>query len=245
MSLPITLLLIASVTATSLISGVFGMAGGMILLWILFGFLPVGAAIAIQGIIQMIANGSRAIMVRDYVDWGILARMLSGLAAAAILLALFRYEPDLRTICIIIGLLPILVWIPKSWLALDASKPLHAYLNGFLGGLLNLSVGVAGPIMDIFFIRTDMDRRRVIATKAAMQVLSHLAKVVFYAGATFALEADLWVALAIAAPFAVIGTWMGNVILHRITDAGFRRWTRYIVTAIGLVFLLRGFGLLA
>lgn len=243
MPIATALFLIAAVTVTSLISGVFGMAGGMILLWILFGMLPVGAAIAVQGVIQMIANGARAIMVRDYVDWGILARMLTGLAAAALLLMLVRYEPDLRAICIVIGLLPILVWIPKSWLALDASKPLHALANGFLGGLLNLTVGVAGPTMDIFFIRTEMDRRRIIATKAAMQVLSHLAKVVFYAGAAFEMEEGVLLALMVAAPFAVLGTWMGNFILHRITDAGFRRMTRLLVTAIGFVFLLRGLGL--
>lgn len=243
MPIATALFLIAAVTTTSLISGVFGMAGGMILLWILFGMLPVGAAIAVQGVIQIMANGVRAIMVRDYVDWGILARMLTGLAAAALLLMLVRYEPDLRTISIVIGLLPILVWIPKSWLTLDASKPLHALANGFIGGLLNITVGVAGPTMDIFFIRTEMDRRRVIATKAAMQVLSHLAKVMFYAGAAFEMEGDVVLALLVAAPFVVLGTWMGNFILHRITDAGFRRMTRLLVTAIGFVFLLRGLGL--
>ena len=53
-----------------------------------------------------------------------------------------------------------------------------------------------------------------------------------------------WVALAI--PFAFLGTRTGNLILSRLTDAGFRYWTRWIVTVVGAYYLIRGLmGLLA
>ncbi|KKB13141.1 hypothetical protein VE25_03400 [Devosia geojensis] len=240
-----TLGMIFAVFVTSTLSGIFGMAGGMILLWLLLLVMPVAAAIAVQGMIQLIANGSRAWMTRAYIDWRVLAIMLVGLAAAALILFFIRYQPDLATVTIVVGLLPILVWIPKSWLALDAGKPHHALLCGFLGGGLNLTVGVAGPTVDIFFIRTEMDRRAIIATKAAMQVLSHLTKIIFYAGATLTLAQSEWITLAIAAPFAVLGTKAGNIVLEKMTDVHFRAWTRIIVTCIGLVFLARGIALLA
>ena len=114
-----------------------------------------------------------------------------------------RYTPDLATVCIVIGLLPILLWIPQSWLALDASKPHHAFICGFLGGGVNLAVGVAGPTIDMFFIRTPMDRRTIIATKAAAQVVNHTAKIVFYWQATTVLTGLEWGLVALAAPFAI------------------------------------------
>jgi uncharacterized membrane protein YfcA len=244
MSLLITAALLVAVFCTSTLSGIFGMAGGLVLLAVLLAILPVGTAIAVQGAIQIIANGSRAWFSRAYIDWKILGIICLGLLAAGIILYLVRYTPDLATVCIAIGLMPILVWIPREWLALDASKPHHAFLCGVLGGGLNLAVGVSGPTVDIFFIRTMMDRRTVIATKAATQVVSHASKVVFYWGAATTLSPLEWGAIALAAPFAIAGTSAGHWILQRMTDADFRRWTRWVVTAIGIFYLIRGISLL-
>ncbi|HWU19759.1 MAG TPA: sulfite exporter TauE/SafE family protein [Devosia sp.] len=240
MSLLIAAALLVAVFFTSLLSGIFGMAGGLVLLAILLAILPVGTAIAVQGAIQIVANGSRAWFSRAFIDWRVLGFICLGLVTAGIALFILRYTPDLTTVYIAIGLLPVLVWIPQSWLALDASKPHHAFICGLLGGGLNLAVGVSGPTVDIFFIRTPMDRRKIIATKAATQVVSHAAKVVFYWNATFALTGWEWGAVALAAPFAIAGTSAGHWVLQRLTDANFKRWTRLVVTAIGIFYLTRG-----
>ena len=114
-------ILLVSVFLTSMLSGIFGMAGGLVLLGILLLILPVGTAIAVQGAIQLIANGSRAFFSRAYIDLRVLAIMTAGLLVAAAALFILRYTPDLATVCITVGFLPILLWIPQSWLALDAS----------------------------------------------------------------------------------------------------------------------------
>lgn len=240
MSILVSLGLLVAVFATSTLSGIFGMAGGLILLGIFLAFLPVGTAIAVQGMIQLIANGSRAWFSRAHIDWRVLATMILGLLTAAAVLFVVRYTPDLATVCITIGLLPILVWIPQGWLKLDASKPLHAFICGFLGGGINLAVGVAGPTIDMFFIRTPMDRRAIIATKAAAQVVNHLGKIVFYWQATMILGGTEWLAVAVAAPIAILGTSAGHWVLQKLTDANFKSWTRLIVTAVGGFYLIRG-----
>lgn len=214
------------------------------LLAVLLVILPVGTAIAVQGAIQIVANGSRAWMSRAYIHWPSLGIIVLGLLTAAAILFILRYTPDLPTVYIVIGLLPILVWIPQSWLQLDASRPRHAFICGMLGGGLNLAVGVSGPTVDIFFIRTPMDRRTIIATKAATQVISHAAKVIFYWNAAMVLSPFEWSAVALAAPFAVAGTSVGHWVLQRLTDANFKSWTRLIVTAIGIYYLARGISLL-
>ena len=237
-------IMLVSVFLTSMLSGIFGMAGGLVLLGILLLILPVGTAIAVQGAIQLIANGSRAFFSRAYIDLRVLAIMTAGLLVAAAALFILRYTPDLATVCITVGLLPILLWIPQSWLALDASKPHHAFICGLLGGGINLAVGVAGPTIDMFFIRTPMDRRTIIATKAAAQVVNHAAKIAFYWSATATLAPFEWGAIALAAPFAVLGTSAGHWVLQRLTDANFKRWTRLIVTPIGIYYVARGIFLL-
>jgi uncharacterized membrane protein YfcA len=246
MSILLTSTIVAvAVLLTSTLSGVFGMAGGLILLAVLLAMLPVATAIAVQGAIQIIANGSRAWLSRRFIDWRVLGFICLGLMVAAIVLFILRYTPDLATVCIAIGLMPILVWTPRHWLALDASKPVHAFFCGLLGGGLNLAVGVSGPTVDIFFIRTQMDRRVIVATKAATQVVSHGAKVVFYGALATAVGAGDWLLVAVAAPFAIAGTSLGYVILQRMTDEGFRKWTRWVVTGIGVFDMVRGVSLLA
>ena len=225
MSIWVGAALMLAVFLTSTLSGVFGMAGGLVLLGVLLLILPVGTAIAVQGVIQIVANGSRAFLSRAYIDWKILGVICLGLLVAGIVL-------------------PILVWIPRRWLELDASKPWHAFCCGLLGGGLNLAVGVSGPTVDIFFIRTQMDRRKIIATKAATQVVSHASKVVFYWNAAAVLTPLEWGAIAMAAPFAIAGTSAGHWILQQLTDANFRAWTRWIVSAIGIFYLARGISLL-
>lgn len=237
-------ILALSVFLTSTLSGVFGMAGGLVLLAILLTMLPVATAIAVQGAIQIVANGSRAWFSRAHIDWRVLSVICLGLAAAGALLFLLRYTPDLASVCIALGLMPVLVWIPRHWLALDAQKPVHAFICGFLGGGLNLAVGASGPTVDIFFIRTAMDRRTIIATKAATQVISHAAKVVFYGGFATAIGQGEWLMVLIAAPFAVAGTNLGFRILQRLSDDRFKTWTRWVVTAIGLFYFGRGLFLL-
>lgn len=229
-----------TVFLTSLLSGIFGMAGGMILLWVLLFLVPVATAIAVHGMVQMVSNGSRAWFSREYLDLRILAILSAGLFSAALLLFVVAYRPSLVVVSIVVGLLPILVWVPVKSLELDASKPLHAYVCGFISGGLAISVGVSGPSIDIFFIRTHMDRRTIIATKAAIQFLTHATKVAFYWGAALTLSSEGWLAVAAAVPIAVLGTRSGNIILQRMTDANFRAWTRWIVTGIGAVYFVSG-----
>ena len=53
-----------STLVTSFISGILGMAGGMILMGVLLALLPLPAAMMLHGISQFASNGGRAFMLR-------------------------------------------------------------------------------------------------------------------------------------------------------------------------------------
>ena len=71
-------------------------------------------------------------------------------------------------------------------------------------------------------------------------MFSHLAKVIVYGAPLLKLTGTgmppLWV-FAVAAPLSIAGTVVGGRILDRLTDANFKTWTRWIVTAIGASYL--------
>lgn len=244
MSLWMGVALVSVVFFTSMLSGVFGMAGGLVLLWFLLLVFPAGTAMAVHGVIQLTANGSRAWLSRHYIVWRIVAFMALGVLSATGLLLLFNYSPNAASVSLLIGLLPILVWLPKRWFHLNANRASHAFCCGIASGGLTIAAGVSGPLIDIFFVRSRMDRRQVVATKAMIQVVAHSIKIIFYLGAAMALSAGEWGIVLLAAPFAMLGTQAGNRILHRLTDANFRTWTRWIVTGIGGFYFAQGIFLL-
>lgn len=240
MSVAFGILFVAVVFLTSTLSGVFGMAGGLVLLWFLLLSFPATTAIAVHGVIQLTSNASRAWLSRYFIIWRIVAIMTTGVVLAALGLLMISYTPNVAIVSLLIGLMPIMVWMPKTWIHFDASRPGHALVCGFAAGGLTIAAGLAGPLIDIFFIRTALDRRAVVATKAMIQVVAHIIKILFYLGAALSLSRGEWTIILLAAPLAIIGTNAGNAILKRLTDANFRAWTRWIVTAIGAFYFLQG-----
>lgn len=236
---------IAVVFLTSMLSGIFGMAGGLVLLWFLLLLFPATTAIAVHGVIQLTANASRAWLSRHFIVWRIVALMTAGVLMAAGGLLLIDYTPDTASVSLLIGLMPILVWMPKTWFRFDAARTGHAIGCGVISGGLTIAAGLSGPLIDIFFIRSRMDRRQIVATKAMIQVISHAIKILFYLGSALALSQGEWTIILLAAPFAMLGTNAGNRILLRLTDANFRTWTRWIVTAIGTFYFVQGVILLS
>ena len=240
MSAAVVAFVLAAVFVTAVLSGVLGMAGGLLLMGALALVLPVAAAFTAHGVLQIIANGSRAVLHRQHVRWSIVGWYAAASVIAGLAVTLVRYEPSRPLLFLLLGLVPALVWLPGTWLSLDVARPSHAFASGLSVTGLNLLAGVAGPLLDVFFVRTALTRHEIVATKAATQVFSHVAKVLVYGSALLAAGADEslppWLLLA-AAPLSVLGTIVGGRILDRLNDQSFLRWTRWVVTAIGAVYL--------
>lgn len=236
----------AFVTAT--LSGVFGMAGGLVLMGALALVLPVQAAFVSHGILQLVANGWRSILHRKHVRWDIVGWYALASLIAGLIVAGLSFTPSKPLLFLLLGLVPFLTWLPQRWINLDAARPPQAFLSGLTVTGLNLTAGVAGPLLDIFFVRTELTRHAIVATKAATQVFAHLAKILVYGaplvtGVAIGMP-PLWV-FAIAIPLSMAGTYVGGLILDRMSDVNFKRWTRWIVTAVGVSYLIRAAQLFA
>ena len=79
-----------------------------------------------------------------------------------------------------LGLTAMLVWIPKKAVEMNVERRWQAEICGFLVQALNTIAGVAGPLLDLFFVKTLLPRQTVVATKAATQVMAHAVKIAFW-----------------------------------------------------------------
>lgn len=224
------------------------MAGGLIFMGIILTFLSVEAAMVVHGTVQGMSNSYRSWLLKENIRWDILGFELIGSAPAIGILALAAFVPEKGVLFLVLGAIPLLLWLPKGWLQGDAQKPRHAMFCGFLVMSLNLVAGVAGPALDFFYVRTALTRQEIVSTKAVTMFASHIVKIGFF-GIPLLLTSGLstlpplWV-LAAAAPCVMIGTFTGTRIMHRMSDVNFRAYTKYLVTFIGAIYLYRGMALL-
>ncbi|OHD00069.1 MAG: hypothetical protein A2885_21295 [Sphingopyxis sp. RIFCSPHIGHO2_01_FULL_65_24] len=235
-------LIVIAAFLTSILSGIFGMAGGLIFMGLLAWLLPVTVALALHGLIQFASNLWRVVLHRRHVVWPVLLWFGIGAVAAIGVFSLVIFTPTKFYVFLGLGLLPVLVWLPERWMPLDATNRVHAVGGGFVSTGLSLVSGVSGPVTDLLFINTRLNRHQVVATKAVMQAIGHASKVIVYGGVLLggaAREAIPLPVSALAILASMAGIMVGGVILDRISDAHFRAGRRWIVTIVGATFLIQ------
>src|SRR5262249_28791609 len=128
--LPLAAILAPAVLATSFLSGIFGMAGGMILMGILLLIMPLAPAMVLHGLTQMTSNGGRGWLWRGDVRWRVVVFYAAGSIGIALGLATVRFEPSRAAVLIIIGLLPFAGLPLSGRFAPNASRSGHALICG-------------------------------------------------------------------------------------------------------------------
>ena len=242
-SLATAITLFVSVLGTAFLSGIFGMAGGIILMGVCTWLFTVSQAMVLQGIIQVASNGSRVIMYLPHTVWRILPGYLFGSTVSLLIFTWIAYVPDRAVVFLMLGLLPFFGVVLRGKLALDVMKPGMPIVCGFAVACVMLTSGVSGPILDTFFLKSAVSRYQVVATKAVTMTISHCFKLVYFgflATVTGPAASDLpWWLFAISLPLAFAGTAIAKKVLDYITDVQFFRWSTWVVVSIGLFFLGR------
>ncbi|MBL6689315.1 MAG: TSUP family transporter [Pseudomonadales bacterium] len=235
------ILLTVATLLTSLISGVLSMAGGMILMVVFGFFLSVPVAMVLHGVAQAFSNGTRVWIYRRHIRWRVLVFYSIGALDMTAVFAVFTFVPGIGLVFILIGTFPFLALaVPKS-INLDMEKGPVAVLSGLLVTAAQLLAGASGPVLDIFYVQSEMTREQILGTKAVTQTLGHLLKLVYY-GAVMAVASSalpLWVVPAVVAA-AILGNYLGSLVVARMTDSQFKQVGRYVIMVIGVVCIGKG-----
>ena len=243
-----------SALITSFISGILGMAGGMILMGVLLALLPVPAAMMLHGITQFASNGWRAWLWRLHVDWRVFRGYMWGTFLALAIFLSVQLVVSKPVAYIILGLTAFISYVVPKRLTLNVDTKGHPMLCGGVCTALQLVAGVSGPMLDVFFVRSAMDRRGVVATKAMSQTLGHMIKIVYFGSVAMLANAEAKSSIigAISIPLAVTcvalaftGTTLSKRVLEGMSDANFRTWTQWTVLTMGMIYLITGVWTLA
>ena len=240
----LTLFICLLMVATSFLSGLFGMAGGMILAGVLLAIMPVPTAMVLHAVTQMASNGWRALLWRRHVRWSAVGAYVAGCVLALLAWSVTLYVPSKPVAFILLGVTPFLVRLAPARLRPDPESLVHGTAYGATCMTLMLLTGVAGPLLDTYFLGGKLDRRQIVATKAVCQVVGHGVKLAYF-GTLINQAAELDPVLAVLAVLAsMLGTSLARRFLEAMTDQQFRLWAGRLITAVASYFVIHGAALL-
>jgi uncharacterized protein len=230
----------ALMVVTAFLSGLFGMAGGMILIGVLLALMPLPTAMVLHAITQMASNGWRAVLWRAHIRWRPVFVYFLGCAIALSIWSLIRYGPDKPIALLLLGATPFMARLMPKDLKPNPESVWQGAVYGSICMGLMLMTGVIGPLLDTYFLGGNMDRRGIIATKATCQVGSHFTKLIYFGGIIdqAASLSPVMVLVAIAA--SMLGTTLSRRVLEAMSDQQFRRWANRLITTVASYYMLYG-----
>ena len=235
-------LLTAAAFGTAAFTAVAGLGGGIILLAVMLFFLEPLVAIPVHGVVQLVSNSTRTVIQRHHTRWGIVARyalLLLPMGFVGLTVARSIAPDHLR---LVIGLFVLAAtWAPaRFWTAgRSETSPMVFVALGGVVGFLNTTVGAAGPLAGPFFRNLGLSRRGVVGTFSACQTVGHVAKILVFLAVGFAFLTYVPL-IALLSVGVIVGTWVGSLLLERISDRGFGMLYRVVLTGVALGLVWEG-----
>ena len=108
---------------------------------------------------------------------------------------------------------------------------------GITAGFITMFIGATGPFVAPFFLRDDLDKEGVIATKAICQSVGHLLKIPAFLslGFDYMAHKELLVTLLF---MVIVGTIIGKKILSRLNQQTFVRAFIIILSVLAVRLLI-------
>jgi uncharacterized membrane protein YfcA len=238
-----TWLILALVSVgTSIVSGVMGLAGGMLLLAVLLLYLDPLVAIPVHGVVQLVSNASRAWFQRRHVRWDVVWRFAWPLlpAGAAGLHLLRSVPPDAGRL-VIGAFVLVATWAP-GWLRVGAraGDPRRALAwGGGLVGFASTSVGATGPLLAPFILAQGLGMQATVGTLAACQIFQHLSKLALFGAIGFDFGRFALPLVGLCAG-SIAGSAIGARLLDRVPEQMFRRVVRILLSVLALKLAFEG-----
>lgn len=224
--------------ATSILSAIVGMAGGITLLAIMLLFFEPLVAIPLHGVVQLVSNSSRAVIQRAHLRWDLIWRyglLLVPLGFVGV--EITQSLPPSLTRAVIGIFVLLATWAPGALLlgthpeAIDPNR--RFILLGGAVGLLNTTLGATGPLIAPFFLNLGLTRFALIGTKAGCQALGHIAKILVFGVVGF-VYTDYVALLVALSGSVVVGTMVGSRILAYVNELWFVRLYKGVLTLVAL-----------
>lgn len=239
----------AATFITSLISGIFGMAGGMILKVVFLNILTVNASMIIHALIQMVANGWRCFIWRKHIVWNVLPPYFWGIGIGITLVSFMQYVPSAPVVLIIMGIIPIFCIAFSRYIQLTIENKKQTLIASIILTFIQMTTGVIGPLLDLLYNTSSLTRQQIVSTKAFSQTIMHFIRICYYSlliplilGVTGEgwPEGLTWWIVGLFILASIAGTSAAAPIVQRLNDQKFKFYSKIIILIVSIYCLIQG-----
>jgi uncharacterized protein len=232
-------ILIAALTA-SIVAGIAGTGGGIILLPVLVTAFGVRDAVPMYTVAQLIGNLSRVGFNWRLIRFPVVLWFAIGAVPFAILGAwLFVKLPDTGLFKILGGfLISSVIW--RHWHGRSSTgfnvrwfAPIGAVFS-----LVSAIVGSAGPFLAPFYLTYGLVKGAFIGSEALGTAIMHTTKLTSYQSLGVISPAT-WTKGIIVGSIMILGSFIGKNILEKFTIQTFMKIIEFVLIGFGLWFLIK------
>ena len=225
---------------TSFITGVVGIAGGLILIVVLPWYLSPSAIVPVHTWVQWVSNVSRAFLLFDHIQWNFFREYALGAIVGVLIFGgLYVFIPvsEFDWLPAFIGLYILLtLWwegLKEVFSRYDSFYWVAAVQTG-----LGLFVGPTGPLASSITYRRISCVSQFIATLAAFMMLGHTLKLSFFfmIGFSFSEYLPLLLSMSLA---AIVGTYTGKRFQNTFPHEALLKGIKLIISILALLMIFR------
>lgn len=239
-----TSILILSALATSYLSGVFGVGGGLLLLLILTWLFPIEQVFYIHAVIQLISNSIRFSLHRSAFDAPFMKYFFSFILLGFLPgIYFFQFLPQTNLKFLIYIYAFVLMLVPKNSLK-KAFSLFPKFLIPLLTPFVGLCVGAVGPFLLPYFYARNMEPKAFVANEALAAASIHLLRLcayIFLGLFLFPLKWEILVLPFILVPSVWAGTWLARKKVDRFKKENFYHWVRYLIAGLAAISIVVDF----
>lgn len=228
--------LVLAAFLTSAFAAVFGMGGGVPLITLMPGVIPVLAIIPVHAMTQLASNGSRALFGWRHIDRSLILPFVIGGLVGAGAGALLIEAINLDWLPLLIGVVILII----TWLPLQSARGdgrVAMAVLGFYQTGVGMLVGATGPLGAALLARRNHQRDWLVVNTAVYMALNHLLKVLAFVvlGFSFVAYAQLIAGMMLA---VVAGSWVGTRLRQYLPQGNFQFWFKLLVSMLALRMIL-------
>lgn len=237
----ITVVVIVTALAASILAAVAGFGGAVIMLPVLVWAFGIRDAIPILTIARLIENLSRVVFNKRELKWPVIWRFTLGAVPAAVIGGIIFATAPAAALVRLLGvfLIVMVVYRHTRW-GKNAKLTLRGFVPlGAASGILSAVLGTVGPFAAPFFLSYGLIKGAYIGTEAMTAVFMHLTKLGVYGSYALIGIRTLLIGVAIGAVM-ILGTFLGKRLLNKIPDHIFPYIIEGTMLIAGIIFLVRG-----
>ena len=216
---------------TSLLTSIFSLGGGLIMLVALAQSFSPATLIPLHGSIQLANNFSRTLVYSEFFQWKLVKNIvISTMFGAVIGIYLFGTLPENLLVMVIAATILFLTWAPLDSLILSGMK--NDWFCGFISGFAGIFVGANGPLVTAYLRTKNLSPEVLVANHGAIMIFQHGIKIILFASFFNFMILDYFIFILILALTGYAGAILGRRLISKVPFKSFNIILKVFLTLL-------------